>query len=829
MSHYLAPFLPFVQKPGRYLGREVNTIIKNRADVRFSFCLAFPDTYEVGMSHLGLHILYGLLNREEDVVAERCFAPWPDMEQIIRQNGLLLSSLESQTPLRAFDLVGFSLQYELSFTNVLNMLNLGGIPVRRSERRADDPIVCAGGPCAFNPAPMQDFIDFFVIGEGEEVILEIAKTFLLAKKRGKKRKEILELLAEIQGIYCPDFHPDGRRIKKRVVQDLNESFFPDAPPVPLVKAVHDRITIEIARGCTRGCRFCQAGMVWRPVRERNPDVIAKLAEDLVAATGQDEISLLALSAGDYFQIAPLITRLANRYAPRRIALALPSLRVETLAGELIEQIKRIRKTSFTIAPEAGTQRLRDMINKCNTDADLLTTVKRVFDAGWRAVKLYFMIGLPGETVEDLYGIADLVTQVLMQTRQGGQITVSVSTFVPKAHTPFQWEAQIGLEETREKQELLKSLLRHRRLEFRWHDARMSLLEGLLSRGDAEMGKLVERAFVKGCRFDGWADMLRYDLWQEAIGEFGLDVEEKMSKRHPSGTLPWDFIDGGLDKGFLLSEAWRAKRAELTPDCRTSGCYHCGACDHEVIRPMEAKELPQESWSARSLVEGEKKTVRCRLLFTKRGLMRFLSHLELSTVLQRALVRAHLPLQFTAGFRPHPKMSFAYATAVGMESKGEYVDIYLHLPDLKTDELPERVNKYLPAGIKILHAWKLPDSTPSLAESIESFTFSAILPPSEVAASEIREKVKDFLSQERWEIVFERKGQKETREVRHLVEDMSLHDEGRLILKIKFSPHGMVSPVELLVSVLGLSREQAKAVEISKEFTTFKTNLLTDGE
>ncbi|MDD5100775.1 MAG: TIGR03960 family B12-binding radical SAM protein, partial [Syntrophales bacterium] len=466
-----------VEKPSRYTGGEVNAVRKNPDACRLRFAFAFPDAYEVGMSHLGLQILYAVLNDLPEVVCERCFAPWPDMEQALRDRRLPLCSLESGRPLAAFDIVGFSLQYELSYTNVLMMLDLGGIPLRREQRGDQHPLIVAGGPSAFNPAPLSAFVDAFVIGEGEEAVREIAEAVAAVRARGGKRREQMETLAVIPGVYVPDVHTGAERIRKRIITDPDIWRQPLRPIVPLMKTIHDRVTLEIARGCTRGCRFCQAGMVWRPVRERTPAVLEEMAEAMLRATGHDEISLLSLSSGDYSRIESLLTTLMDRYYARRVALALPSLRAETLTQRLIDGIRRVRKTSFTLAPEAGTQRLRDVINKGNTEAELLATTERVFAAGWKAVKLYFMLGLPGERDEDREGIAELAHRVLRTAKNRGQVTVSLSTFVPKPHTPFQWQRQINSTEIDDRQAFFKGRLRNRNISVKWHDSRMSLLEG----------------------------------------------------------------------------------------------------------------------------------------------------------------------------------------------------------------------------------------------------------------------------------------------------------------------------------------------------------------
>ncbi|MBN2568725.1 MAG: radical SAM protein, partial [Deltaproteobacteria bacterium] len=437
----LRDILPLTQRPSRYIGGEVNSIKKDRERCRLSFALAFPDTYEVGMSHLGIQILYAILNGEEHILAERFFAPWPDMESLMRGSNMELTSLESGTPLNRFDIVGFSLQYELSYTNVLNMLDLGRVPIHAADRGDESPIVIAGGPCAFNPGPTVPFFDAYVIGEGEEVVLEISHAVMQGRGKGYDRKMVITLLSEIEGVYVPSIQGRDTRVKKRIIRDMNNWRLPLEPVIPLMNSIHDRITLEIARGCTRGCRFCQAGMVWRPVRERAAGTLKKMADDMISSTGYDELSLLSLSSGDYSLIEPLLTSLMNRYCERKIALALPSMRAETLTENLIAQVRRVRKTSFTIAPEAGTQRLRNVINKGISEEDILVTAQRVFAAGWRSVKLYFMLGLPTEKSEDLEGIVDLAYKVLKEGGKKRQVTVSLSTFVPKPHTPFQWQRQ----------------------------------------------------------------------------------------------------------------------------------------------------------------------------------------------------------------------------------------------------------------------------------------------------------------------------------------------------------------------------------------------------
>jgi len=822
-----------VEKPSRYLGQEVNVSRKDRQTCKLSFALTFPDTYEVGMSHLGLQILYAILNSLPSVVAQRCYAPWPDMEQEMRKNNIPLSSLESRTPLSAFDIVGFSLQYELSYTNVLNMLELGGIPLKRKDRREEHPIIIAGGPCAFNPAPMSAFIDAFVIGEGEEVILEIVHAVMEGKEKGYKRQRIVAALAAIEGVYIPAVHTHGERIRKRVVPDLDRWCFPVRPVVPLMKIIHDRLNLEIARGCTRGCRFCQAGMVWRPVRERHPEVLLRMADEMLARTGYDELSLLSLSSGDYSLIEPLLAALMNRYCKRRVALALPSLRTETLTMNLIENIKRVRKTSFTLAPEAGTQRLRNVINKGNTEGDLIATTGAVFEAGWKAVKLYFMLGLPGEGEEDLRGIVDLGYNVLRTGKNKRQVTVSLSTFVPKPHTPFQWERQIGLEETLEKQGFFKKWPRN--LNIKWHDSRMSLIEGALTRGDESLGMLIERAFYLGCRFDGWGDQFRFDLWEAAIRDSGISIDDYLRRRDFSESLPWDMIDCGVNREFLLGENQKSIHGEPTADCRLGACHNCGACNHDTVRIVTAASSSSVSGEVYSPgITGEKKLKanlkndvssggkRFMIQFTKLGPSRFLSHLEVGGALIRALNQSGLSFIYSQGYHPHPKVSFAFATSVGLESMGEYADLWIEEPRVEPDVLREKINARLPAGMKVVAMEEAPRSK-ALSEMVRGFTYRIFIPEKFTASdlSTMAEKIESFLQAETFTVVRKAKGKTVIKDIRGFVDNLKLDRENyRLLIEVRFGAEGTARPIEILTHVLGLNIGMARTIRIVKTDTHF---------
>ncbi|MEA1936169.1 MAG: TIGR03960 family B12-binding radical SAM protein [Thermodesulfobacteriota bacterium] len=821
--------LPLVEKPSRYIGGEVNSIRKERSRCKLSFALAFPDTYEVGMSHLGLQILYAILNSVPEISAERFYSPWPDMEFQMRKNNIQLSSLESHIPLKDFDIVGFSLQYELSYTNVLNMLELGGIPTYARDRKKGAPLVIGGGPCTFNPVPVSAFFDAFVIGEGEEVILEISQAVMEGKKKGYKRERLLELLAAIEGIYVPTVHTQGERIKKRIVSDINRWSVPFSPVVPLMKTIHDRVTLEIARGCTRGCRFCQAGMVWRPGRERLPEILVKMADEMLSSTGHDELSLLSLSSGDYSMIEDLLTELMNRYYEKRVALALPSMRVETLTQKLIEEIKRVRKTSFTLAPEAGTQRLRNVINKGNTEEDLLSTTRKVFDAGWRSIKLYFMLGLPGERREDLNGIVDLTYRVFREGENRRQVTVSLSTFVPKPHTPFQWCRQIGLGEILERQELLKKTIQNRNLKIKWHDGRMSLLEGIFSRGDERLSTLLESAFRLGCRFDGWSDRLKFNLWEQAIRETGIRIEDYMRERNITEELPWDRIDCGINKDFLTKELQKSLGEELTADCRFGTCHNCGVCDHDRVKIITAKDSADTV--GKKKVEAKKEDSprepkKFRIKFAKEGTSRLLSHLETSSALIRGIKQSGISFIYSKGFHPHPKMSFPFATSVGMESLGEYADIQIEKPGEDIERLTEKANSFLPSGLKIVNIREIQPNTDSLSKIIKGFKYEIILPekiPLEKGewGGLLDKKIETFLRSDEFIILREKKGKQIKRNIRPIVNTLFFdRTDNRIKVSLLFGKDWGVKPSEILAQVIGLDNDVTRIARVIKTDTIF---------
>ena len=591
-----------VQKAPRYTGGEMNTTIKpwEEAKLRFAFC--FPDTYEVGMSHLGMKILYGAINAQPDMLCERVFMPWVDMKALLEEANLPLFSIENRRPLHAFDVVGFTLQYEMSYTNVLAMLKLGGIPLLREERAEEAPIIVAGGPCAFNPEPLADFIDAFMVGDGEEQIIELNRVIMEGRREGASRETILKRLAGIRGVYVPAlydvaYNEDGtiasmkpncpeapEKVLKAIITDLDTAYYPKEIPVPYTEIVHDRIMLEIMRGCTRGCRFCQAGMLYRPVRERSLEHLVELAESLEKTTGYDEISLSSLSSGDYTCLAELIRELIRRLNEKRVAISLPSLRLDSVLKDALTETQKERKTSLTFAPEAGTQRLRDVINKGVTEEDLMEKVRDAFEGGWSSVKLYFMMGLPTETYEDLDGIADLASKVVAQyfavpkaqRAKGLRVNCSASVFVPKPFTPFQWEPQDTQEVVKAKQQHVRDAFKQiKGATFSYHESDLSYLEACFARGDRRMGKVLLRAFEKGCILDGWSEQFNYEAWREAFEETGVDPAfYAFRRREKDEILPWDHIDCGVTKEYLWREKEKADKAATTRDCR-KGCNGCG--------------------------------------------------------------------------------------------------------------------------------------------------------------------------------------------------------------------------------------------------------------
>ena len=823
--------LPLVEKPSRYLGTEINIIKKDLHRVALRFALVFPDLYEIGTSHFGLQILYHILNKDPDIAAERVFAPDEDMEAHLRRSELPLFSLESHAPVNQFDIVGFSLLYELNFSNVLNLLDLAGLPLRADQRDDSHPLVIAGGPCTCNPEPVADFFDAMVVGDGERVIVELSQTWLQWKAQaGRQKFDLLRRWSAIEGVYVPSFfkpHTDAggaRRLKPRfddytrvqrtIVADLDDLSFPDKPIVPYGKPVHDRLRLEVSRGCTRGCRFCQAGMIYRPVRERAPQTLMALARSSLEATGYEDVSLLSLSTGDYGCIVPLMEQLMARFANDQVAVSLPSLRAGTLTPELMSLIKTVRKTGFTIAPEAGSQRLRDVINKNITETEIFETVTDAFRLGWRVIKLYFMIGLPTETHADLQALVDLVKRlrkIKVPHQRAGKINVSVATFIPKPHTPFQWAPQNTLTESTEKINWLKQQLALPGIQFKWQNPEVSMLEGLWARGDRSLSDLLVRAHQKGCKFDGWSDKFRFDLWQQAIEEAGIDLDSLIFRhRDTFEPLPWDHIDTRVSKAFLRAEWHKSIQEAFTEDCRDGDCSSCGVCDFREIEPRVNRDAgfpatPQKPCAAPSETEYTKLS----LTYSKLGQAKYYGHLELMNIFMRAFKRAGIAVKYSKGFHPKPKVSFKDPLPLGLESRCEQLTMSVPI-HISARHVVDRLNANLPAGLRIndlADSAGLQDSKGSPASTYQIWLQSGSFCEEELAA---------FIA--RPELTLERqtrKGKLKKIDLKAMVFSIELIDSGQLQMTLSSEPGKTLRPGEVLRQIFSISEAQIKQARILK--------------
>ena len=799
-------------KPSRYIGNEINSI---RKDANLNIALCFPDTYEIGMSHIGLKILYSIINIIPDASAERVYAPWTDLDSFLRKNGLPLTSLEHRRPLKDFDIVGFTLQYELSYTNILNMLDLGGIPVRSAERKDGDPVVIAGGPCSVNPLPLVPFIDAFVIGDGEEIIEEIVNLYSAVSDQQsaiRKREEILNALSNIEGIYVPSIHDaGGKKINKRTVEDLDKAHFPDKPLLPFNKIVHDRAAIEISRGCTRGCRFCQAGMIYRPLRERSLENILSLAQKSISNSGYEEVSFTSLSTGDYSELLPLIRGFNQICSGTHTSVSLPSLRVGSISTEILKEIKKIRKTGFTIAPEAGTKRLRNVINKDFTDEEYEETLIKLFTEGWKNVKLYFMIGLPTETMEDIDG---LINMAMLALKIGKRITgrrvnvnVGISAFIPKPHTPFQWTGQNDMKELRKKQDYIRNTFKKKGINYKGQYVENSLLEAVFSRGGKESALLLENAWKLGCRFDGWTEMFSFDKWMLAAERSGLDLYEYASRSfEPEAEMPWSFIQTGVTEKFLRSEYKKALDEKITPDCRDN-CCGCGleckdrASEPQNLRASESRTVERTS----SIVNSGNKNVpaKMRVKFSKTGEMRYLSHNELLLSIFRALKRAKIPIVYSAGFHPHPKMSFGPALAAGVEGLNEYFDIGMSVI-MSPSDFSARLNAELPEGLKILSTALISKSDRSLNDLFSSYAYEVTIDNS------LENKITSFMALESCPV--ERKNR--TVDIRPMVEKAAI--KGSILhLLLSDTDKVKVRLYEILEAMFQKEREELQAIPVKR--------------
>ncbi|MBN2183892.1 MAG: DUF2344 domain-containing protein [Candidatus Krumholzibacteriota bacterium] len=715
---YYDLLLPSVEKPSRYIGRELNLSSKGFIDGGFNVVLVFPDLYEIGMSHQGIRLLYDILSRKESAGVEFVFAPWPDMEKKLRESGEPLRSLQTGTPVSSFDLVGITIPYELHYTNILTILGLSSIPLERSDRHENDPIVIAGGPCATNPLPILNTLDAVFVGDGEESLPEAVDLLAGIKARQGGRDEARKALASVEGVYV-----DG--ISESIVPRkylLADGDLPRKPIVPSASIVHERLSIEILRGCTRGCRFCHAGMTYRPRRERSVDEITEAVCSGLDASGWEEVSLLSLSTSDYSRFDELVQRIGPELEKRRVSLALPSLRPETISSSVLSASAIVRKSGFTIAPEAGTERLRRVINKAMSDDEIMSACTGILDAGWQTLKLYFMIGLPTETEDDLEGIASLVERILNipRGRKRFKLNISVSPFVPRVQTPFQWERQSSIEEITGKEEYLAKRIKHRNVQLSMREPRISALEGIFARGSADLWPVIRSAYEKGCRFDAWRDYFRFDLWQEAVREHGYSMQGLLEGFDPEARLPWERFGSRVSRGFLLREREKAFAGETTEDCRTGECTGCGACvdesDFEAGKGASSENgIPDVDSDPRVKTESsgqEDPPVRYRCIYSKTGLAGYISHREFINILHRALRRSGLPLSYSEGFHPLAKISMGPSLAVGIEGEEEFFDIELIsaaevVPALFDDLLPEGIRVVSCTGPFLKKTGKLP--------------------------------------------------------------------------------------------------------------------------
>jgi radical SAM family uncharacterized protein/radical SAM-linked protein len=848
MTHYsYQDILNLITMPSQYLGTEINTVKKDPDKVKLRIALAFPDLYEIGTSHFGIQILYSILNRQVDIAAERVFCPSIDMQQQLRDKKIPLLSLESATPLKSFDIIGFSLLYELNYTNILTILELSQIPFLAEERDESFPLIIAGGPCACNPEPIAKIFDAIVFGDGEEVCLQMSRKFMECKNDGiLEKSEILRQWSLIAGVYIPSFFADHiikiensetiiptplfenhQIITKAVVKDLNKSHFPENPVVPFGKPVHDRLRMEIGRGCTRGCRFCQAGMIYRPVRERQSDTILNLLQKCICSTGYEDISLMSLSTGDYSGIQNLLENLMSTYQKKHIAVSFPSLRAGTLTSSLMEQIKKVRKTGFTIAPEAGSQRLRNVINKNIDEEQISETIHDAIKAGWKAIKLYFMIGLPTETEVDLNDTINFIKNIKKikgLEKSHFKINAGFTTFIPKPHTPFQWADQASLEYSQEVISRIKKELQSKNIQVKWQQPETSRIEGLFARGDRNLTKLLIHAFKNGCRLDGWSDHFDYKKWIKSAENTDININFYTTrKRCTDEPLAWDHMNSRIYKKFFIEE-WRNAIEEKTiQDCREGSCHQCGVCDFKNIQPMLNKTELQLKQNEMINEDKEKQIQKIEVIYSKMGQGKYFGHLELVNIFLRAIKRIGIPIQYSKGYHPMPKISFEDPLPLGMESEGERFFISID-KDFDFKNLDQQLNCMLPEGIVVMECH-------AVEKVLKDENNKRIMYSIELADGYFSEnKLKEYSKSEKFNIIKTgKKGKQKLLDMKNIVEDLKIFDHNKLLVLTSRESGKSLRPSEIIKNIFGLSETSIHQARIIKLLVRKGKNVQTIGD
>jgi radical SAM family uncharacterized protein/radical SAM-linked protein len=843
--------LPLVNKPARYIGNEYNSVHKCNQDLKVKVVLGFPDVYELGMSHLGLKIFYSQINEHPGWSAERVFSPWPDMESLMREKKIPLFSIETFTPVIDFDIFGISLQHELSFTTTLNMLNLAGIPIHSANRTDGMPIVIAGGHATFNPEPVHEFIDAFVIGEGETVFIQIIEAVEKYKALGMGRKDILLKLAHIPGVYVPSLYQAKYNTKGEFEKtihlneqvppmvyrqrvDLEKAYYPTCQIVPYIDITHDRVALEIQRGCTHGCRFCQASFITRPRRERSLETLESQAIESIKQTGSGEIAFLSLSSSDYSSINELAIRMLNRFRDKNVSLSMPSQRLDSFSIQIAKIIQQVKKSGFTFAVEAGSERLRNVINKTISNEDLERVIAEVFDSGWLNAKLYFMIGLPTETYEDLQEMVDLMNRAALIARQhshrGGQITASISVFVPKPHTPFQYAPQLPVEEIQKRIHWVKERIKARNIHLKWHEPEQSFLEAVFARGDRKLASVIEKAWELGCRLDNWSDQFQNDTWLKAFSETGISPESYAQKEYALDVpLPWEHIHAGISQEFLKKEYQKAVAEETTGDCSTENiCSLCGI-DHCSHQAASQKIHQDKNADVLSLLdnkpESETETVEnkyiYRFKFAKKDRVRFISHLDLMRTFNYGFRRAELPVAYSKGFNPQMIFQLAMPLSVGFTSQCEYGQFTL-VANLAAEKIKDDLAKALPADLEIMDVWQVTNQMPNLSKLINVVSYRVLV--TNPIVENIQSRMEDFLAKETFPYLRIRDNKSKTFDLRPLVDDIKILSQHPLVVELylKITATGSARPEEIMEILTGSDVKSIKLM--TYERTGFFTEL-----